>query len=587
MWHISRRKAEPNRRQRADRSAGRSSTAHRTFWRRLDFEWLETRQMLSAASGPEVRVNSYTNGAQEAPKVASDAAGDYVVVWEDFTQKPGIEIYAQRYNAAGAAQGTEFQVSSATDSFETNPSVAMDANGDFVIAWQGYKYSSNDGYGDITDLYNVYAQRYDAAGRALGSNFEVNTNQLEQQFEPSVAMDSAGDFVIVWSGYGDHSGYGIFAQRYNASGATVGVSNFQINTYTNAGQYNPSAAMDAEGDFVIAWSSVNEDGSDEGIYAQRYNSGGLRQGLQFQVSTFTPGIQQSPSAAMDSQGDFVIAWESGSYDGSVAQDGSGFGIYAQRYNAAGMRLGSEFRVNTFTPNNQLSPAVSMDSAGDFNIAWVSGTFNGSGSATEDGSGYGIYAQQYNASGVTQGSEFRVNTYTTSNQGSLTDGPGIAEDAAGDFIVAWASNGQDGSGYGIYAQQYSSGSTAAALSDPGFELPALGSGPSAYQYNPPGSPWTFNGYAGVAGNASGFTASNPNAPQGSQVAFIQMTGSVSQSFNLCAGHLRCKPARSPARHRLIATDDSSARRWPTRQQHHARWRELCFVHQRQLCHRRRR
>ncbi len=39
---------------------------------------------------------------------------------------------------------------------------------------------------------------------------------------------------------------------------------------------------------------------------------------------------------------------------------------------------------------------------------------------------------------------------------------------------------------------------------------------------------------MAGNASGFTANNPNAPQGSQAAFIQMTGSTSQSVNMAAG-----------------------------------------------------
>ncbi len=71
-------------------------------------------------------------------------------------------------------------------------------------------------------------------------------------------------------------------------------------------------------------------------------------------------------------------------------------------------------------------------------------------------------------------------------------------------------------------------------DPGFETPSLGSGPSAYQYDPTGSPWTFSGFAGVAGNASGFSAENPNAPQGNQVAFLQMTGSVSQSFVMAPG-----------------------------------------------------
>jgi uncharacterized repeat protein (TIGR01451 family) len=75
---------------------------------------------------------------------------------------------------------------------------------------------------------------------------------------------------------------------------------------------------------------------------------------------------------------------------------------------------------------------------------------------------------------------------------------------------------------------------AQLQDPGFETPSVGSGTSAYQYDPATSPWSFSGQAGVSGNGSGFTSSNPNAPQGSQVAFLQNAGSFSQQVTLAAG-----------------------------------------------------
>ena len=63
-------------------------------------------------------------------------------------------------------------------------------------------------------------------------------------------------------------------------------------------------------------------------------------------------------------------------------------------------------------------------------------------------------------------------------------------------------------------------------DPGFEQVVVGAG--HYQYDPTGSPWTFSGSAGISGNNSQFTAGNPPAPQGSQVAFLQSTGSFTQS-----------------------------------------------------------
>jgi hypothetical protein len=138
---------------------------------------------------------------------------------------------------------------------------------------------------------------------------------------------------------------------------------------------------------------------------------------------------------MDADGDFVVTWQSNT------QDGSGYGVYGQRYNAAGVAQGSEFRVNTTTTAPQTSPSVALDADGDFIVTWSS---NG-----QDGSGYGVYAQRYNAAGVAQGTEFLVNTFTANNQRF----PSAAIDSSGDFVVTWQSNGQDGSSYGIYAQRY--------------------------------------------------------------------------------------------------------------------------------------
>jgi hypothetical protein len=209
-------------------------------------------------------------------------------------------------------------------------------------------------------------------------------------------------------------------------------------------------AMDADGDFVVTWSSYVQDGSDFGIYAQRYNAAGVAQGSEFRVNTHTTATQRYSTVAMDAAGDFVVTWS------SYSQDGSDYGIYAQRYNAAGMAQGSEFRVNTYTTSFQQYSMVAMDADGDFVVTWSS--------ANQDGSIYGIYAQRYDAAGEAQGSEFRVNTYTTSFQQYSS----VAMDADGDFVVTWSSYTQDGSGYGVYAQRYAAGSAPTA-SDAGFSF----------------------------------------------------------------------------------------------------------------------
>jgi polygalacturonase len=71
-------------------------------------------------------------------------------------------------------------------------------------------------------------------------------------------------------------------------------------------------------------------------------------------------------------------------------------------------------------------------------------------------------------------------------------------------------------------------------DAGFELPFVGVGTSdAYQYGPSGSPWTFTDTAGVAGDWGGLTDGNADAPQGTQVAFLQDFGSLSQDLTFPA------------------------------------------------------
>jgi hypothetical protein len=85
--------------------------------------------------------------------------------------------------------------------------------------------------------------------------------------------------------------------------------------------------------------------------------------------------------------------------------------------------------------------------------------------------------------------------------------------------------------------------AVTLRDASFETPEspFTSPPATnplFWYNPTGSPWTFSGTtdngSGVSANNSGFTNGNPGAPEGTQVAFIQRTGSIRQSLDLAAG-----------------------------------------------------
>ena len=82
-------------------------------------------------------------------------------------------------------------------------------------------------------------------------------------------MDDFGNFVVVWSGTGEEDTAGIYARRFDASAAHL-TRRSSASTYRNNGQQTPAVAMDANGDFVVAWSGVGN-GDANGVYARRYN----------------------------------------------------------------------------------------------------------------------------------------------------------------------------------------------------------------------------------------------------------------------------------------------------------------------------
>jgi len=379
--------------------------------------------------GPEFRVNTYTTTGQAAGAVASTSAGDFVVVWVSQNQAgDDVGIFGQRYASFGAPLGGEFHVNTYTTNQQRNPSVASDSAGNFIVAWHSLE---QDGSGA-----GIFAQRYASTGAPLGNEFQVNSYTGVDQAFPTVASSAAGSVVVAWdSATQDGSLEGVFAQRYSSTGVPLG-GEFRVNTYTPGRQGYPAVASDALGNFVVAWSS-DQDGSGFGIFAQRYTSTGAPLGGEFRVNSYTTSDQRFPSVASDAAGNFVVAWH------SLSQDGDGEGIFAQRYANTGAPLGGEFRVNSYTTSVQSNPAAASDSAGNFVVAWQSYT-------QDDPDQAGVFAQRFLGTGAALGGEFRVNTYTT----GLQFFPSVSADPAGNFVVVWTDFGQDGSSFGVFGQRYS-------------------------------------------------------------------------------------------------------------------------------------
>jgi hypothetical protein len=378
--------------------------------------------------GPEFRINTYTTDTQTSSALAMGPSGDFVVVWSSYLQDGSHHgVFGQRYAASGTPLGGEFRVNTYTTNGQGGAAVAWSAPTGFVVVW-----SSDLQDGSQT---GVFGQRYASSGVPVGPEFRVNTYTTNLQDRPAISGDSSGNFVVVWYSEGqDDSAAGVFGQRYAGSGVPLGPE-FRVNTYTTGFQALPDVASDASGNFVVTWTSENEDGSVWGIFGQRFASTGTPLGPEFRVNTYTTQFQNGSSVAAASSG-FVVLWM------SYTQDASGNGVFGQRYASSGGPVGPEFRVNTYTTDHQQYPSVAADASGNFVMVWDS--------RTQDGSIIGVFGQRYASSGNPLGPEFRVNTNTIGFQKESA----VAADPAGNFVVTWDGEFLDGSQAGIFGQRYS-------------------------------------------------------------------------------------------------------------------------------------
>ncbi|MBM4355768.1 MAG: hypothetical protein FJ109_18590, partial [Deltaproteobacteria bacterium] len=267
------------------------------------------------------------------------------------------------------------------------------------------------------------------------TELRVNSQTLWGQWGPSVAGLTDGGFAVAWTSNNQDGSYdGIFAQLFLADGSRDG-NEFQVNTYTFKSQRNPSVARLAEGGFVVVWEGYAQDTSDSGVFGQMFNADGSASGNEFQVNTYTPGNQVNADVAALGDGGFVVAWES--------PDGGGkyYGVFCQRFDSGGARAGAEFQADSYMLGDQRAPAVAGLGGGEFVVTWHS--------MYQDFSGLGVFGQRFSAAGTKLGTEFQVNTQTEKNQGA----PSVAPLAGGGFLVAFDGQGTGWSGMRIFRARF--------------------------------------------------------------------------------------------------------------------------------------
>ncbi|MBW8877448.1 MAG: hypothetical protein JF614_20985 [Acidobacteria bacterium] len=370
------------------------------------------------------------NGAQ----VAANAAGDFMAVWTDHSAIPR----ARLFGPGGEPLTGEIKLGTGSGSlsrfFPDVPSVTADPAGGFLVTW--------DDFDSIQGQDVIHWQRFDSQGGLVGAEGRlVAGGSFSEPFliAPRVATSPLGGFLLVWR----ESGGGLlptnfWAQRLSPTGALQG-DRLKVNEDTQLVEALLFAVpvFYADGGFSVLWAQ-NLPTHPGGFVARRYDANGLPAGgsVAFRSGP-SLGFDEPVAVALPS-GDTWVLW----HEDGLAQDPDG-GVFSGVFDPSWELKGPISRVNTHTVGFQGGPAVAASPAGIVAV-WESGleSFEAGTPGTQDGSGFGIFAQRFtattcagDASQLCLGGRFRIGVQLT-NPLSGASGPGQPLPLTADTGAFW-------------------------------------------------------------------------------------------------------------------------------------------------------
>jgi hypothetical protein len=303
----------------------------------------------------DARVHTDGAGHQQEPAVAVDAAGNFVVAWADDTDGNGVfQIHARGFFADGTPRFTIAPVNTVATGQQKRPSVGMAPDGRFVIAWEDDPASDGNG--------QVLFRGFHADGAERFADRSAHDDAVGARLRPRVGLDGNANIVIAWQDDSDGNGaFQIHARGFTADGAPR-FGRITVNSVPDGQQVEPALGVAADGTFVVAW---RDDADSDGRYrilARGFTAAGAGRLLDFTVSA-TAGQHRAPAVTVSPEGAFLVAWS-----GDPENDGD-FDVFAVHYAADGATSRALWTVNREVTGAQRAPAVALNDAGSQVFLW--------------------------------------------------------------------------------------------------------------------------------------------------------------------------------------------------------------------------
>ncbi len=409
------------------------------------FEALEERHLLSGMPiGGETLVAPFDQAASYAQSVSpsTDQAvavhddGSFAIAYTNHGEPElGDEVYVRRFNADRTPTAENDLLRVDTDGLGDQNSAAVTTlpNGGLLVAWYDRGCSVDLDVDclatfDVSDA--LYARRFNAQGEPVDDEpWRANVDAISAQAQPTVAADADGNFAVAWTGSGSDSTGGVWLRQFDAAGIATDAEDQRLFT-GGAFTESPSSAMDGAGNLALAWSVEDRIGLGSGSEVLgQYRPAEGAEPVALQIHGDSPGEHLWPSLDMDAAGNFIVAFTQAEV---AEQDGQARDVFVRRFSTGGDAVGdAPLRVNTSFDGDQEYGRVAMAADGSFLVVW-----NGSGAQPGDADDNGVFAQEFDNSGVPVEGQFLVNSTLAGGQMF----PSVDMSPEGAAIVVWCGVG---------------------------------------------------------------------------------------------------------------------------------------------------
>ncbi|HON08512.1 MAG TPA: fibronectin type III domain-containing protein, partial [Verrucomicrobiota bacterium] len=384
-------------------------------------------------------------------------------------------------------QESEYSIVGTNRGDQVFSALSISTNKGYIV-WQ-------DNYTDGSGL-GISARQLNSTLSGQFGVFRVNQQGTNDQMRPRVAMFSNGGAVFVWEG--NQTGNKDIYASFVSSNGTFLTGDVRVNVYTNSEQTEAAVCRLNDDRALIVWTSLDQDGSYQGVYGRIFNSSGQPSSGEFLINQTTSFGQRSPSVTCLPNGNVVAVWIS-----ELQRNENSVDVFGRIFDENGQPLGNEFLINTGT-NICANPEVCATADSGFVVVWgekavvvrdpppdlqVNGwdvffrvftpSLKGIGQATrinqfvygdqfaprisgignqlfivwsslgQDGSAEGVFGRFIDYNGQFLSDEFKINTTTISSQIY----PVVASDGVSRFLVAWSSFTGVDYGMELNAQRY--------------------------------------------------------------------------------------------------------------------------------------